>query len=667
MGAICGLVDFQQSPPPEDLHRMSAAMEARARDGVTSLQRQNVAFAFLRDRNVPEDAYEDQPCLLAGGKLFATWARLHNRPELTAKLGLPVGDSGRSADGTLLRLAYERWGEDCLQHLVGQFSLAVWDPTKQALFLACDHMGETSLYVTRRGSRFSFASDPAALFALSDCPRQLDEAEFADFLAGHFAAHHRTLFCGVDRLPSGTAMRVTARDTKRIDYWDLEALPRLRWSDPGELFEAFAEVMEAATQARLRTTGEVGLLLSGGLDSGLVAAFTAPLLRASGRALHSYTLRPLPGSTTRLTAGRVSDERPFVEALAECHPNLITHFSGDTQPHFLTDIDASFEALHMPPLVPTQSAWIGTAMRQLCEQGVRIVLQAQRGNHTASWWGMRPWCEMLIHGHWQQLAQAMGVHHRRDGIPYPDLFRRLFREIFGALANPLRDVLARFRHPVALPLLNQHWLREVGLNDRLNAGYRRGLRSTAFNGRKFRIRLLSNAGYRRHQDIFQRMLVPLGAEGSDVTADRRLVEFSLGLEDADFHHQGWDRALARFAAGERLPELIRWRTTRGLQPIDALRNSWRNAELVEATLDSFRADTDVRERLDVNAMGKLWQQLLEQRGEADQWSPPDIRQSLKQVNHFHSVLAAGKFLQWLRSPKNAAATPVDLARVGSQT
>src|SRR5436190_10470888 len=91
-------------------------------------------------------------------------ARIDNREELLASLRLPRGN--HSTDSEIILAAYERWGQDCVDRLIGDFACALWDSRSQALFCARDPMGVRPFYYFRNNRLFAFGSELKALFTL---------------------------------------------------------------------------------------------------------------------------------------------------------------------------------------------------------------------------------------------------------------------------------------------------------------------------------------------------------------------------------------------------------------------------------------------------------------------------------------------------------------------
>ena len=125
--------------------------------------------------NTPEALHERLPRWVEDARLAITAeARLDNRAELCDLFAIPEAERLTTPDSDLIVRAFLKWGEACPDHLLGDWSFAIWQPDARKLFLARDHHGNTSLCYWQQGERFAFASDPVALYAIG-APRRLGE------------------------------------------------------------------------------------------------------------------------------------------------------------------------------------------------------------------------------------------------------------------------------------------------------------------------------------------------------------------------------------------------------------------------------------------------------------------------------------------------------------
>ena len=128
-------------------------------------------------------------------------ARIDNRDELIAVLGLTGRPWEEITDAELILGAYRRWGERCPERLLGDFAFAIWDRRNQTLFCARDHFGVKHLYFYRSNPIFVFGSEIKALLCLPEVPRRLNEARLADYLMLISEDKSATLYQDIFRLP----------------------------------------------------------------------------------------------------------------------------------------------------------------------------------------------------------------------------------------------------------------------------------------------------------------------------------------------------------------------------------------------------------------------------------------------------------------------------------
>ena len=148
MSVICGILNLNGQPlPPEALQGIMNAMAYWGPDGSDIWQEGQIALGHLILYGTPEAVYEKLPGKSRSGRLVITAAaRIDNRKELFDVLGVPGADQAHFPDGMLILKAYEKWGDRCPDHLLGDWSFAIWDSRLKKLFLARDHFGNTGLF-----------------------------------------------------------------------------------------------------------------------------------------------------------------------------------------------------------------------------------------------------------------------------------------------------------------------------------------------------------------------------------------------------------------------------------------------------------------------------------------------------------------------------------------
>ena len=225
--------------------------------------------------------------LSADGRfVLALNGEIYNAAEIRTELGAAspgaIAWRGRS-DTEILVEAIARWGlEMALQRANGMFALAIWDRRDRTLSLARDRIGKKPLYYGWAGKDFVFGSELKALWCHPDFDTRIDPTALTDFLRLGYVLGPRSIFGATHRLPAGHILTMGPDDAARrsppppLPYWRLkEAVVRgidARDSGRGATGEELAALLRDAVDIRMLADVPIGGLLSGGIDSSLIAA-----------------------------------------------------------------------------------------------------------------------------------------------------------------------------------------------------------------------------------------------------------------------------------------------------------------------------------------------------------------------------------------------------------
>src|SRR5262245_19306417 len=332
MTALAGMWRFDGRPDAaESCERMLAVQKLYGPDHGAQWSDSAVALGRRLMRVLPEDAFDCQP-LIGGGGRYALVAdvRLDNREELTEALRIPAPQASALCDAAILLAAIERWEDASLERVVGDYAFAVWDGARRRLLLARDPLGKRPLHYHRASKFFAFASMPKGLHALPDVPYAPDEDRIAEFLRLAPETGTKSYFLGIERVEPGHVVTVTTEGLATRRHWQ-PSKRQLVLRRPEDYSEAMRDLLDQAVSCRLRGTGDVGVYLSGGFDSGAVAATAARLLAPSGRRLIAFTGAPREGYNGPAPANRIIDEAPYAAATAALYSNIehgVVHNEG---------------------------------------------------------------------------------------------------------------------------------------------------------------------------------------------------------------------------------------------------------------------------------------------------------------------------------------------------
>ena len=260
--------------------RMSETMSDRGPDGAGVWSQRGVALGHRRLKVVDLTEHASQPMTDPDlGLTIAFNGMVYNYPALREEL-IGLGHRFFShGDTEVVLKGYAQWGEDVVDHLVGMFAFAVVERDSGKVVLARDRLGIKPLYLAEVDGALRFASTLPALLAGGGVDTSLDREAVHSYLSFHAVVPApRTVLAGVRKLPPAT-VRVVEPDgtTRERRYWapPYERDPaKADWSAT-DWEEAVLESLRVAVRRRMVADVEVGVLLSGGVDSSLVVGLLA--------------------------------------------------------------------------------------------------------------------------------------------------------------------------------------------------------------------------------------------------------------------------------------------------------------------------------------------------------------------------------------------------------
>jgi asparagine synthase (glutamine-hydrolysing) len=301
---------------------------------------------------------------------------LYNYRELRERLKLLGHRFLTQSDTEILVHAWEEWGEECLTELRGMFAFALLDlrgrfATAPLLFLARDPLGIKPLYYTQTAEGFAFASEVRALLASGVVPKQISQDALTSYLLFGSASEPVSLVEGVFSLPPGHRMLLYVPERRRVPrarpWWDGQTNSAARdLRKPKDLDSAakrLRPLLEDAVRAHLIADVPVGLFLSGGLDSGAIAALAA----RSEAGIRSFTLS-FPGTSY--------DEAPLARKVAERCGTKHTEVPLDGSA-IVGRIDEAVAGLDQPTMDGINTYFVSWAAREV---GLKVALSGLGGD-----------------------------------------------------------------------------------------------------------------------------------------------------------------------------------------------------------------------------------------------------------------------------------------------
>jgi asparagine synthase (glutamine-hydrolysing) len=243
----------------------------------------------------PEARNERQPFSLGRDAWIVADARVDARKDLLSALARESAEhaaaSTDASDAELILRAYLAWGEECVQHLLGDFAFVIWDSSRRRLFAARDQLGVKPLFYAETGGALLVSNTLDCLRQQPAVSDRLNDLAIADFLLFDMIQEpSASAFQDIRRLPAAHTLTFHDGRISVCRYWNLPVTTPVRYRRAAEYVEHFRELLDAAVSDRLRG-GNAGMLMSGGLDSPTVAASAKRILLRQGNpnGLRAYT------------------------------------------------------------------------------------------------------------------------------------------------------------------------------------------------------------------------------------------------------------------------------------------------------------------------------------------------------------------------------------------
>jgi asparagine synthase (glutamine-hydrolysing) len=288
MCGIAGQFNFQRHEPVEreTIVRMARSIAHRGPDDEGFFIAGSVGLGFRR-LSIIDLAGGHQPMSNGEGTVWIIFnGEIYNYKELRAELQSKGHQFRTNSDTEVIVHGYKEWGPEVFNHLNGMFGLAIWDVQKERLILARDAMGIKLIYYKIDNGTLTFGSEIRPILAAQKSRLDVDPTALNLFLRFRYTPSPLTIFQGIQKLAPGT-MLVVEKGRCREERW-YKFIPT-PFSTPKRKEEAVRELHElyrGAVKRHLLSDVPVGVLLSGGLDSGLLLA----LMNEQGGPWPAYTI-----------------------------------------------------------------------------------------------------------------------------------------------------------------------------------------------------------------------------------------------------------------------------------------------------------------------------------------------------------------------------------------
>jgi asparagine synthase (glutamine-hydrolysing) len=419
MCGICGQYNFGNPAPVRrtDIEAMTKSIAHRGPDDEGYLIDGPLGFGFRR-LSIIDLAGGHQPMSDQEESVWVVFnGEIYNYPELKRELESHGHVFRTNCDTEVIIHGYKQWGDDVLNHLNGMFGLAIWDVRQKRLVLARDPFGIKLIYYRINGDKLYFGSEMRPIRAVMEGKAEIDTISLDLFLRYRFTPAPYTIVQSIKKLAPGTKLTVQNGVCEVSRYYRFKPEPFAPAKSPGEATEELLSLYKAAIKRQLISDVPLGLLLSGGIDSGLLLA----LMNLNGNSWPTYTV----GYGALFSDDELDDAAETARVLGSKHSSV-------------TITKATFEEA-LPKIVATLEEPIATSsivpMYFVCQrarQDVKVALVGQGPDE-------------LFGGY----RRHLGVRYRAMWAALPEWLRIPITSTVAAL--PRNETLKRGVNSLAIP------------------------------------------------------------------------------------------------------------------------------------------------------------------------------------------------------------------------
>ncbi len=424
MSGIAGILEFganlaQQVPV---LERMLGTLSHRGEDGAGLWAQDAIAMGHRRTVVRDKDGGVQPMVITQGGRTCSVVfdGRITEPERLRQDIG--TRHFTTQSDAEVVLRAYLAWGIDCFRRLTGAFALALWDSRAHTLYLARDRLGIKPLFFWQSKERFLFGSEPKAILAHPRLRAVLDEEGATQLMAlGPARLPGSTPLSGIQEILPGHYHGVSLQKSWRQCYWQFTSLPHRE--NLMETAQHLRFLTQEALRVHLEPGMDIGCMISGGLDSSVLALLAQRRLQEAGQSLYTYAV-DYRDNAQYFTPSHLepSQDTPWIgriQSLLDSRHQTITLTSLE----LVSSLEEAMRLRDLPGMADIDGALLLLARRMHNE--VRIVLSGECADEML---GGYPWFAQSQNQALFPWSQDMA---RRTQLLQPRLRSRLPLESFA--------------------------------------------------------------------------------------------------------------------------------------------------------------------------------------------------------------------------------------------
>lgn len=363
MCGLAGVMRFDGARPAmEVIERMGNLLFHRGPDDAGHFIESNIGLTFKR-LSIIDLQYGHQP-MHKKNSVIVFNGELYNYKLLRKELEARGHVFSTNSDTEVVLAAYIEWHHEAMSRFNGIFAFAVWNRDTKSLFLARDKFGVKPLYIASDDTRLLFASEIKSILAVG-FPAEINKDDVPEFFHFGCVTGERTMFKNICSVLPGTWREYHASGSSTVvRYWDINADKPISGNTQEEWESRVVSSLESAVASQLVSDVPVGMLLSGGVDSNVLARL---MRNAIGDVdFHTYNVKMEEPEL---------DESVFAQASADL-VNSMHHFTVVSKQRYMDNL-LYYAWLNDEPVMFSNSIYLHLLCRMAKKDGINVLLSGE--------------------------------------------------------------------------------------------------------------------------------------------------------------------------------------------------------------------------------------------------------------------------------------------------
>lgn len=390
---MCGITGIVAANGTEAIVGMNEALIHRGPDGDGYFRGNGVALGHRRLSIIdlaggrqPIASDDERYQLVCNGEIY-------NSPDIRQTCEAEGYRFRTKCDVEVILPLYKKYGVECVKHLRGMFAIAIWDTVEKSLFLARDHMGQKPLFFAHVGGAFVFASEVKAILAFGMIQPEPDIEALWHYISLRFVPDDRSMVKGVQKLRAGHYLHYDGGAAQQMKFWSPYFMPKYEQNE-ASLTDELDAVVNDVVKTHLLSDVEVGVFLSGGIDSSTVAALAA---KHQEQPVSSFSIGVKDQSFNELPYARMAGEHCGLNM----HERIVEADLVRMMPDMIRAMDEPSDPFGVGVYLVSEAA----------SQNVKVVLSGDGGDENFA--GYDRFAGQLIADYYSMLPEVIRKHVMR--------------------------------------------------------------------------------------------------------------------------------------------------------------------------------------------------------------------------------------------------------------